>query len=146
MDRYQVANSPNGPWMEMVVANSPARALDNAQAMFDWSVVWVAKMKPIRGEDILPPQEVFFGELEERISILYGSAMADSLHGVLTGRAYHLIEMALSGHLLDEEVDLLVPDIKHPYGRDQAVRPNDFKSPGPDDGPQRKPSLKELLG
>ena len=137
MDRYQVADSPNGPWLELEVTNNPRYALDKARACFGWPVVWVAKMRPIRGRDLLPSQEVMFGEMAEIISDRFGSGMTDQLQQVLNDLAYEHIEVALTGHLLDEEVDVLVPDIKKPYGRDQTIRANDFL--------RQKPKLKELL-
>lgn len=140
MDRYQVASTPNGPWVELQVTNNPRHALEVARASFDWSVVWVAKMKPLRGADVLPPPEAFWGEMEERISILYGAGMVEELAGVMNSEGYRLIEVALTGHFLDMEVEALVPDMKHPYGASQSVRANDFIGEE-----KRKPSLKELL-
>ena len=141
MDRYQVANSPRGPWLELQVTNNPAQALAYARASFNWTVVWVARMRPIRGSDVLPTPQVMFGEMEEMISEGFGSDMADLLHDVLNAKAYEHIETALTGHLLDEEVDVLVPAIKKPYGKDQAVRAIDFI----EEDPKHRPSLKELL-
>jgi hypothetical protein len=140
MDRYQVADSPHGPWIELEVTNNPNFALQKAVASFDWKVVWVAKMVPIRGSDILPPQEVLWGEMLERISILNGSDVAEELREILDDTAFQHVEVALTGHLLDREVEVLVPSIKHAYGRLQTVRATDFTGL-----PARKPSLKELL-
>jgi hypothetical protein len=142
MDRYQIAESPNGPWLELQVTNNPVHALAYARASFaDWRVVWIARMRPIRGSDLLPTPEVMFGEMEEMISDRYGSAMADLLHDALNAEAYRHIETALTGHLLDEEVDVLVPAIKKSYIKDQAVRPTDFIK----EDSKRRPSLEELL-
>ncbi len=144
MDRYQVSGSENGPWLELTVTSNPVQALARGRASFDWPIVWVAKMRLIRGVDILPPQEVLFGDLEELVSVRHGSAMADALHQSLNTKAYRRIEAVLTGHLLDEGVTVLVPDIKHRYGKDQAVRPSDFLTPA--EAPAKKKiSLKDLL-
>ena len=150
MDRFQIAETENGPWLEFVVTNNPAQALAVGQARMDWPVIWGAKMRPVTGEDILPPQELLFGDFEERAAILYGSAFADDLHKVLNTLAWDRLASLLSGHLLDVEVDLMVPDIKRPYRRLQAVRPTDFIRDEEGNLPRlaktkSKPSLKDLM-
>ena len=44
MERYQVADNPDGPWLELTVCDTPQKALTRARGAFDWKVVWVAKM------------------------------------------------------------------------------------------------------
>lgn len=144
MDRYQVSGSENGPWFELTVTNNPVQALARGRASFEWPVVWVAKMRLIRGGDILPSKEVLFGDLEEFVSVKHGSAMADALHQSLNAKAYRRIEAVLTGHLVEEGVTVLVPDIKHRYGKDQAVRPHDF-SVFAEPPAKKKISLKDLL-
>jgi hypothetical protein len=140
MDRYQVAEKENGPWLELVMTNNPHQALAKARSCFGWPTIWVAKMKILRGRDVLPPPEIFWADIMERASVLYGTEVADELSGKLNEVAFRQIEMVLTGHFLDLNVDILIPDIKHPYGKDQAVKAIHFLEPT-----SRKPSLKDLM-
>jgi len=147
MDRYQVSESANGPWIELVVTNNPAQALAKARASFDWPIIWVAKMRPIMGVDLLPPSEVFWADTMERMAILYGNTTVDELEPLMSEQTFEYLSTALTGALLDAEVEILAPDVKRAYGADQAVKATDFLEDGPEiQKLKRKPSLKELLG
>lgn len=138
MQRYQVSNSPDGPWLELIETGNPAHALEKARAVMDWKVVWVARMRPLWGSDLLPSAEVLHGEVIERIMTRHGSQIADQLNTEVDWeRLYVYLSDTATNHLIDVESECMVPDIKKPYGRDQAVRPNDFD--------QAKPKLADLM-
>lgn len=140
MDRYQVAASPNGPWLELEITNNPAFALQKARASLGWTVVWVAKMRPLRGEDLMPDPEMMFAEMMERMAEKHGSQVVDQLTDEIGSTFYDIhgkLSHELTGCLLDAESEVMVPAIKKPYGKDQNVRPTDFLPP--------KPKLEDML-
>jgi hypothetical protein len=142
MDRYQIAEKPEGPWLELAATSDPVRALAFARASFDWKVVWVAKMRLIEGADILPEREQFWADIKERLAILYGSVLIDELEVMFTTMPFEIMEVALDTSLDAYDIDVLIPEIKRPYGKDQNVRPADFKEAIT---PKKKPSLRELM-
>lgn len=140
MDRYQVSEGPNGPWLELEITNVPQAALTKARASFGWKVVWVAKMRPLKGEDLMPDPEMFFAEMMERMADKHGGQVVDQLTDEIGSTIYdihHTLSHQLTGCLLDAESEVMVPAIKKPYGRDQSVRATDFLPP--------KPKLGDLL-
>ena len=138
MDRYMVSDSPNGPWLEFAVTNMPHHALQTARGKMDWPVVWVAKMRPITGSDLLPPAEVIQGDIMEKLATTQGTQVVTQLEDEINlSQLYDDLCNAATGHLLDIETDIMVPDIKKPYGSDQNVRHADFLPP--------KPRLEDLL-
>jgi hypothetical protein len=142
VDRYQVATSPDGPWLELTVTDKPEQALIRAKASFDWPVVWVAKMRPVDALDVLPPQEQFFAEARERLAVLHGSAVCDQFEVLFRNNEFVPMVDAMND-AIRRLPEVLVPEIKQPYTRDQMVRPNDF-NPNPDR--VIRPSLAELSG
>lgn len=138
MDRFMISDSETGPWLELQITNNPAHALQLGRGSFNWPVVWVAKMRPIRGEDLMPSEEVFQGEIMERIADHHGGQAADQLNDEAVFEVMWIEACdAITGHLLDVECDVWVPEIKKPYGKDQGVRVTDFLKP--------KPKLEEML-
>lgn len=122
MDRYQVAEKETGPWLEMVVTNRPEQALAKARASFNWDTVWVAKMRPIMGEDLLPTPEVFWADVVEEMATKYGSTVADEVSMIANANTYEYVALALTGALLDAEVEILVPMKTWRYKKDEAVK------------------------
>lgn len=139
MDRYQIAETENGPWLEMVVTNNPSHALQHARGAFpEWEFIWVAKMRPIKGEDLLPSPEVMFGDMMEQVAQTLGNQVVDQLtDDLLPAYIGKRLVSELTGCLLDAETDVMVPDIKKRYGRDQFVTMADFV--------RGKPRLEDLL-
>jgi len=130
MDRYMVSDSPNGPWMEFSITNMPHAALTQARAKMSWSVVWVAKMRPIMGEDLMPSAELMRGEIMERLATQHGGQVVTQLEEDIQMETLYIdICDAATGHLLDVETEVMVPEIKKAYGRDQSVRATDFLPP-----------------
>ena len=133
MDRYQVAEIEHGPWMELVVTNTPRQALAKARASFGWKTVFVALMRPIRGVDLLPSPAVFWSDVSELVAVRYGSAVIDELETSMAMDSFDDIEMALTGMLptlMDCGVEILVPDKIRWYGPDQEIRATDFVKEG----------------
>lgn len=138
MDRYMVSDKASGPWLEFVVTNVPQHALQVARAKMGWNVVWVAKMRPIHGMDVLGSPEVMWGDIMERLTVQHGSSLATQFaEDADMAELYKHVCDAVTGHLLDVESEMMVPDIKKPYGRDQEVRMADFLKP--------KPKLEDLM-
>ena len=126
MDRYQVAEKETGPWMELVVTNNPRQALAKARASFGWKTVFVALMRPIRGKDLLPSPQIFWSDVAETVATRFGSQAVDELETLIHYDSYDDVEIALTGILLDAEIDIQVPDIIRWYSKVQEVRPTDF--------------------
>lgn len=141
MDRYQVAESDKGPWLELVVTNNPRQALAKARASFGWKTVYVALMRPMRGKDLLPTPEVFWSDVSELVALRYGSTVIDELETSMSMDTLDEVEVALTGMLLDCGVDILVPDIIRWYGPDKEVKATDFLR-----NRAHKPTLEELMG
>ena len=139
MDRYQVAESEHGPWMELVVTNNPRQALAKARASFGWKTVFVALMRPIRGVDLLPSPAVFWSDVSELVAVRYGSSVIDELETSMSMDSFDDVEVALTGMLLDCGVEILVPDKIRWYGPDQEVRAIDFVK---DEAGLRRPRVK----
>lgn len=138
MDRYMVSDNANGPWLEFVVTNNPAQALQTARAKMGWSIVWVAKMRPLHGIDVLGPPEMLWADIMERLTVQHGGSLATQFaEDADMAELYKHACDAVTGHLLDVESELMVPDIKKPYGADQGVRALDFVKP--------KPKLEDLM-
>lgn len=146
MERYQVADSSNGPWLELIETDNPSAelALSKARASFPgWNPVWVAKMRDIEGKDILPSREIFWADIKERLAIEYGNQLVDEMEIVFNTMPFEALEHAISMSIGYCGVDIQVPEIKKPYYGGQIVRRDDFTS-----NPEEKvkvPSLKELL-
>jgi hypothetical protein len=139
MDRYQIAETSNGPWLELVVTNNPAHALQKARASFpDWNFIYVAKMRPIEGKDLLPEPEILIGELTERAITKYGSTTASQLMDEIDIYAMHSeLCRAATGSLLDAETDILVPATIKRYGKNEQASAMDFM--------KAKPRLEDLM-
>lgn len=126
-DKYMVSNSASGPWLELIATNNPQTALDNARAKMDWKVIWVAKMRPLKGEDIMPEPEMLWGEIMERLVTKHGSTAANSFaEDAKKDKLCKELIDAATKHMRDVESTAMVPAIKRPYGANQNVRKPDF--------------------
>lgn len=139
-DNYFVSDSPRGPWLDFG-AHTPQKALEVARSRMDWVTTYVAKMRPLKGEDILPELEYFMADIRERAAIQYGSQIVDGLESLMKDRKfpYHAFGSALDEHLLFGS-DLYVPEKMFGFTGDEMVRPGQF---GPIAPP--KISLKEIM-
>jgi len=125
MDNFQISDKPAGPWLQLADYKSAQQALDSARGNFQWPMVWVAKMRRLKAQDLLPPPEHMVGEMLERVSTLHGSNTADILSEHIDGivsETYNGCQLRMDGL----HIGVLVPDIKRAYGRDKNVRPADF--------------------
>ena len=133
MDRYMVSDNANGPWLEFTVTNLPQRALEVARSKMDWKIVWVAKMRPIMGIDVLGSPEVVWGDIMERLTVQFGGSLASQFaEDADMAEIYKHACDAVTGYLLDVESELMVPDIKKPYGVGQNTKMTDFMKTKPD--------------
>ena len=130
MDRYQIAEHPNGPWLELQVTNNPNHALQLARASFpDWDYVYVAKMRPVTGQDILPSEEILHGDIMEGVITKHGSQMADQLHDEIDmSRLWKDLCNATTGHLLDVESGAMVAGQIKRYGKNDSASPYHFEN------------------
>jgi len=127
MDRYQVSDRASGPWLEFVTTDRPQVALDTARNKMGWNIIWVAKMRPLRGNDVLPEAAVFWGETMERLSVLFGNNLASQFaESVDQMDIHHRLAETVTRLLEDNHSDVWVPGIKKAYGLDQNVKPGDF--------------------
>lgn len=138
MDRYMVSDSASGPWLEFVETNNPQHALTTARAKMGWKLIWVAKMRPMDGIDVLGSPEMLWADIMERLTIQHGGSLAAQFaEDADMATLYKHACDAVTGHLLDVESELMVPAIKKPYGADQNVRATDFMN--------QKPKLEDLI-
>jgi hypothetical protein len=88
---------------------------------------WIAKMRPMTGADLLPSPEQMWADMQERISLIYGSGVVDQLADFLSPERGNAL--AVLGHALSERSgieEVMIPDMARSYTADQNVRPNDF--------------------
>lgn len=139
MDRYQIAERPNGPWLELQVTNNPLHAAQQAWASFpDWDHIYIAKMRPIEGKDLMPEPEMLLGDIAERLITKYGSSVVSILTDEMDIYDLHReLCKAATGSLLDADVDVMVPDIVKRYSKHEQPSLADFVKP--------KPKLEDLL-
>lgn len=128
-ESYQVSNNPDGPWLDMIRADTPQKALDHARAAFGWARVWVAKMRSLRAEDIAPSREMYFAEMQERVVETLGSSVNDELEEFYSAFPYEVLLDVLDKRLDSMSVDVVLPAIKRVYGTGQNVKPTDFSKP-----------------
>jgi hypothetical protein len=110
--------------------------------MFDWPVIWLAKMRPLKGSDLLSSQQMFVGETLERVHDIFGREAAAALEesGTLVKLHAQLVEAA-DETFNDMRDRPLVPDVKRPYGKNaRGARADDFVNEAPS-----KPSLRSMI-
>lgn len=130
--KWAVSGSPNGPWLGLSDAEHPQQVLDKARASFDWPVIWVAKMRPLDGSDIVPSPQVLWGDVEEWVVEHFGSSVAEELAGEFDLTDVHtLMEDAVTDYLVQKRIPVWVPSIKQPYSQHQNVRGDHFRKVKP---------------
>jgi len=154
MDKFQIADKPSGPWLELDEYKTPQQALDSGRASFQWPVVWVAKMRHVDASDVMPPIEQFMGEVSERLATLHGGTVAEQVTEHLNKNSTVLVDLvweAVDMILGLDDSRVFVPAKKKSYSRDMQVRPMDFglmvhyDLADDSDLQGSKPSLKDLI-
>jgi len=125
-DRFQFSNKPNGPWIELRPYTTAQQALEAGKAGFQWSTVFVARMREIDTADVLSPN--FVDDLAEDLVLKHGNELAEEIIArikrnsvVFTHAMWAAVELGLAG-----DDPIWVADMVHQYGPDQNVRPADF--------------------
>jgi hypothetical protein len=125
MDRFEISDKPNGPWLALYEYQTPQQALEAGKASFQWPVVYVAKMRKIDPSDVM--RRSFIMDMTEDLTLRHGNALAEDIMNRLLSSTdqiinsvWDAIEKALEGD------PIWVADMIHKYDKDQNVRPADF--------------------
>ena len=125
-ERYQFSNKPNGPWIELRPYTTAQQALEAGKAGFQWSTVFVARMREIDTADVLSTN--FVNDLAEDLVLKHGNELAEEIIArikknsvAFTHAMWDAVELGLAG-----DDPIWVADMVHQYGPDMNVRPADF--------------------
>ena len=117
--KFMIANSRKGPWLDLGEYDTSHKAFDAAKAQFtwghgEWTHIYIARMRQMEAPDILPPQQIFWSDLRERIVEQHGHDVLMILEesGLFDSQEIWIaLDDAILEHLTNMETQLWVPEV-----------------------------------
>ena len=126
MDKFMYSDKEKGPWFALGEYETAGHALAAARASFQWTAVWVAKMREADAADIISPN--FVNDLAEDLVLKHGNAVAEELTQRIKENGQDFAKSVWQAGMLALRGDepIWIADMMHGYNPNDSVRPADF--------------------